>query len=56
MTRTRRIPFACPVPACGQPMDRLVMTRPRQGTIQRRRVCVAGHVVVTVERIQTPAA
>ena len=46
----RHVPFPCPV--CGQPMAKVIDTRPYQGTLRRRRSCPAGHIAITREALQ----
>lgn len=45
--RRRHAPFRCPT--CNEPMFRVIETREWQGGIRRKRVCPAGHVLITRE-------
>lgn len=58
MTRPRRTPFLCP--KCQEPIATVIRSEPWQGGIRRRRKCVCGYRVTTVERpidrVSKPAA
>lgn len=45
-------------PRCGDPVDKVTDSRPVEGGVRRRRVCMKGHKVTTMERIEVerPAA
>ena len=49
MKRRRHAPFRCPT--CNEPMFRVIETREWQGGIRRKRVCPAGHVLITREMV-----
>lgn len=58
MTRPGRPPRRLPCPVCGDPLDKVTDSRPVEGGVRRRRLCLNGHRVVTMEQIvvEQPAA